>query len=108
MLVDDERLAWLDGRWGTTGDLLELRVPQSITTLLAAPLESLPDERVRPSPAGLGRGHDLPPRSDPRAGRGMAQPRRSSEVSAMLVRRDLIRPDRSLFAGSRRIASGIS
>ena len=98
MLIDDERLAWHDGRWVAAGDLLELPVPQSITTLLAARLESLPDDErallLRASVEGtiFHRG----------AIRALAAewPAASIERSlAMLVRRDLIRPDRSLFAG---------
>jgi predicted ATPase/class 3 adenylate cyclase len=98
MLVDDELLAWHDGRWVAAGDLLELPVPQSITTLLAARLESLPDDErallLRASVEGtiFHRG----------AIRELAAewPEAAIERSlAMLVRRDLIRPDRSLFAG---------
>jgi predicted ATPase/class 3 adenylate cyclase len=98
MLVDDERLAWHDGRWVAAGDLLELPVPHSITTLLAARLESLPDDErallLRASVEGtiFHRG----------AIRELAAewPEAALERSlAMLVRRDLIRPDRSLFAG---------
>jgi predicted ATPase/class 3 adenylate cyclase len=98
MLVDDERLAWHDGRWVAAGDLLELPVPQSITTLLAARLESLPDDErallLRASVEGtiFHRG----------AIRELAAewPEAALERSlAMLVRRDLIRPDRSLFPG---------
>ena len=98
MLVDDERLAWHDGRWVAAGDLLELPVPQSITTLLAARLESLPDDErallLRASVEGTIFHHG--------AIRELAAewPEASIERSlAMLVRRDLIRPDRSLFAG---------
>ncbi|MDX6561093.1 MAG: hypothetical protein QOD65_907, partial [Gaiellales bacterium] len=98
MLVDDERLAWHDGRWVAAGDLLELPVPQSITTLLAARLESLPDDErallLRASVEGTLFHHG--------AIRELAAewPAAALERSlAMLVRRDLIRPDRSLFAG---------
>ncbi|HET6170980.1 MAG TPA: adenylate/guanylate cyclase domain-containing protein [Gaiellales bacterium] len=98
MLVDDQLLAWHDGRWLAAGDLLELPVPQTINTLLAARLEGLPDgERallVRAAVEGM-----LFHRS---AIRELAPgwPDDSLEQClSTLVRRDLIRPDRTIFAG---------
>jgi predicted ATPase/class 3 adenylate cyclase len=98
MLVDDELLAWHGGRWVAAGDLLELPVPQSITTLLAARLEGLPDDErallVRASVEGTLFHHSAI--CELAAEWPAASLARSL---AALVRRDLIRPDRSLFAG---------
>jgi predicted ATPase len=98
MLVDDKRLAWKDGRWVAADDLADLRVPQEINAFLAARLESLPTgERtllVRASVEGA-----LFHRS---ALRELAPEPSDSSLEATLaslVRRDVIRPDRSSFAG---------
>ncbi len=98
MLLDDGLLTWEDGRWVAAGDPLELPVPHTITTLLTARLEGLPeDERallVRASVEGtlfhrsaIG---ELAPELPDAALEG---------ILTKLVRRDLIRPDRSVFAG---------
>ncbi len=98
MLIDDERLAWDDGHWVATADVSALRVPQTINSLLAARLESLPvEERALLERAAVegtqfhrgALGALAPQLGDPAAERYLAQ----------LVRRDLIRPDRSSFAG---------
>jgi predicted ATPase/class 3 adenylate cyclase len=98
MLVDDELLAWNDGRWVAADDLLELPVPRTINTLLAARLEGLPDDErallVRASVEGTlfhrSAIRELAPElPDPCLERSLAT----------LVRRDVIRPDRSSFAG---------
>jgi len=98
MLVDDELLAWDDGRWVAADDLPDLPVPQTINTLLAARLEGLPDDErallVRASVEGT-----LFHRS---AIRELAPELSDSSLEsslATLVRRDVIRPERSSFAG---------
>jgi class 3 adenylate cyclase/DNA-binding SARP family transcriptional activator len=98
MLVDDKRLAWKDGHWEVAEDLVELRVPHEITAFLAARLERLPPKErallVRASVEGAifhrGALRDLAPEfSDS-----------SLEANlASLVRRDVIRPERSSFPG---------
>jgi predicted ATPase len=98
MLLEEELLAFENNGWVAADDLLELPVPQSINTLLAARLEGLPDDErsllVRASVAGtlfhLGAIAELAPEL----------PAASLERTlAALIRRDLIRPGRSSFAG---------
>jgi predicted ATPase/class 3 adenylate cyclase len=98
MLVDDERLAWVDGRWVVADDLAELPVPHTINSLLAARLENLPDDErdllVRASVEGA--------HFHRSAVRELAPDSSTSSLDAglvSLVRRDVIRPDRSSFAG---------
>jgi predicted ATPase/class 3 adenylate cyclase len=98
MLVDDELLSWDDGRWVATNDLLQVPVPQTINTLLAARLESLPElERallVRASIEGT-----LFHRNAVRALGPDLTDAALQQILASLVRRDVIRPDRANFAG---------
>jgi predicted ATPase/class 3 adenylate cyclase len=98
MLVDDERLAWDGERWVAAGDLLDLPVPQTINTLLAARLEGLPDDErallLRASVEGA-----LFHRSSvSELASGLADASLERSL-AKLVRRDVIRPDRPVFAG---------
>jgi class 3 adenylate cyclase/tetratricopeptide (TPR) repeat protein len=98
MLIDDGRLCSDGERWTFTGDLAQVAVPPSIMALLEARLDRLsPDERAtmeRASVEGkvfhLGSVSALTPDAD--------RPHVRERLMA-LVRRDLIRPDRSLFAG---------
>jgi len=97
MLVDDGLLAWDDGRWVAADDLGDLPVPQTINSLLAARLEGLPDNErallVRASVEGT-----VFHRS---AIRELAPELSSPSVDsilATLVRRDVVRPDHSMFA----------
>ena len=98
MLVDNELLAWHDGRWLAAGGLLELPVPETINTLLAARLEGLPDgERALLVRASVeGRLFHRSALSELAPGWPDASVERTL---AALVRRDLIRPDRSIFTG---------
>ncbi len=98
MLVDEELLTWNDDRWAASPDLLELPVPLTINTLLAARLEGLPEDElallVRASVEGTvfhrGAIRELAPElTDPAL----------EKCLATLVRRDVIRPDRADFAG---------
>jgi predicted ATPase/class 3 adenylate cyclase len=97
MLVDDGFVTWDEGRWVATYDLSDLPVPETINSLLAARLESLPAQErallVKASVEGtifhFGALAEL-----------AGVPARTLESSlATLVRRDVIRPDRSSFAG---------
>jgi class 3 adenylate cyclase/tetratricopeptide (TPR) repeat protein len=98
MLIDDGVLRREDGSWVVSGDFSDLAVPGSITTLLEARLDRLPHmgraviERasVEGKVFHLGSVTALTPESE----RGYLR-----EPLMALVRRDLISPDRSLFAG---------
>jgi class 3 adenylate cyclase len=98
MLEDRQLLTWEDGRWAPAGDLHDLPVPDTINSLLAARLESLPAEArallVRASVEGLVFHRD--------AVRAMTYEPSDSRLEsnlAALARRDLIRPERSDFPG---------
>ncbi len=96
MLVDDAVLRRDDGRWTAAGDLSALTIPPTINALLSARLErlSLAERAViqRASVVGKvfwwGAVAELSPDSDQAAVGGHLQ---------ALVRRELVRPDRSLF-----------
>ncbi|HEU4847335.1 MAG TPA: hypothetical protein VFT03_03995, partial [Rubrobacteraceae bacterium] len=98
MLIDDERLRREEGMWVATDEDVSVPTPPSIQSLLAARIERLPQaEREilqRASVAGKvfwwGAVADLSP-SDDRSGVG-------SRLQT-LVRRGMIRPDLSEFAG---------
>jgi tetratricopeptide (TPR) repeat protein len=98
MLIDEGLLERDDGRWTATGDLSRVSVPGTISALLSARLDQLkPEERAvtqRASVAGKvfwwGAVTELSPPSD--------RPRVGSHLQT-LVRKELVRPDRSGFAG---------
>jgi tetratricopeptide (TPR) repeat protein len=99
MLLEEELLAFENDGWVVAADdLLDLPVPQSINTLLAARLEGLPDDErallVRASVAGtlFHRGAIAELAPEPAAAT-------LERTLAALIRRDLIRPGRSSFAG---------
>jgi predicted ATPase/class 3 adenylate cyclase len=98
MLIDDELLAWDGERWIASGGLSAMRVPQTINTLLAARLEGLPrDERallVLASVEGTQFHRSAICELAPEAPEAFLE-----RSLAALVRRDVIRPDRSNFAG---------
>jgi len=98
MLIDDELLAWDGERWVASGGLPAMRVPQTINTLLAARLEGLPrDERallVLASVEGTQFHCSAIRELAPEAPEAFLD-----RSLAALVRRDVIRPDRSNFAG---------
>jgi class 3 adenylate cyclase/tetratricopeptide (TPR) repeat protein len=94
MLVDDGALVADVGGWSAVGDLESIAVPSTIAALLSARLDRLgPDERAvaeRASVAGR--------TFDQRAVVAMSPSESRSEVPrnlASLVRKELIRPDRS-------------
>ncbi|MGH2724723.1 MAG: ATP-binding protein, partial [Actinomycetota bacterium] len=96
MLVDDGLLRRDDGRWTAAGDLSQIAIPSTINALLSARLERLPrEERAviqRASVVGKvfwwGAVAELSPTPEQAALGGHLQ---------ALVRRELVRPDRSRF-----------
>ncbi|MFL6033777.1 MAG: BTAD domain-containing putative transcriptional regulator [Gaiellaceae bacterium] len=98
MLVDEKRLVREDTRWVVAGDLADLRVPQEINAFLAARLERLPKGEhtllVRGAVEGALFHYDALRELSPELSEATLQ-----RDLATLVRRDLIRPDRSSFAG---------
>ena len=97
MLIDDGPLARVDDRWVATGALVDLRVPPTIQALLAARLDQLTgDERGAIERAAVcgKQFHVGAVAALLEADGGEVRPTLMS-----LVRRDLIRPDRSSLAG---------
>ncbi len=98
MLIDDGLLARDDGRWVPTGDLSEIAVPPTITALLSARLDRLsPGEREvleRASVVGKecfrGAIRELTPE---------AEREQVDQHLKALVRKELVRPDRSTLPG---------
>jgi class 3 adenylate cyclase/tetratricopeptide (TPR) repeat protein len=98
MLMDDERIRREEGRWVASGDEASVPTPSSIQSLLAARIERLPDaERAilqRASVVGKvfwwGAVADLSP---------IAERAQVSSQLQELVRRGMVRPDRSDIAG---------
>ena len=98
MLMDDERIRREEGRWVASGDEASVPTPSSIQSLLAARIEQLPDaERAilqRASVVGKvfwwAAVADLSP---------IAERARVSSQLQDLVRKGMIRPDRSDIAG---------
>jgi class 3 adenylate cyclase/tetratricopeptide (TPR) repeat protein len=98
MLIDDGRVVRKDGRWVAAGELLDVTVPPSIQALLASRLDRLtPEERETLEAAAVvgkeffaGAVRDL-------VGSDAAS-RVSGDLMA-LVRKELIRPDRSTLPG---------
>ena len=97
MLIDDGLLTHEDDRWVATGALDDLRVPPTIQALLAARLDQLTgDERAAIQRAAVcgKQFHVGAVAALLRAEGGSVRP-----TLMGLVRRDLIRPDRSSLAG---------
>src|SRR5262249_42082335 len=98
MLVDERTLEWEDGRWVVAEDLAELAVPQEINAFLAARLEQLPPRErsvlIRASVEGAVFHHRALSQLVPELPDVLLQ-----DGLASLVRRDIIRPERSSFAG---------
>jgi class 3 adenylate cyclase/tetratricopeptide (TPR) repeat protein len=98
MLVDDGRLRRDDGHWTAAGDLSSIAIPPTINALLASRLERLsPEERAVIQRAAVvgkvfwwGAVAELSPGPERTSVGGHLQ---------ALVRRELIRADRSRFAG---------
>ena len=98
MLIDDGIVTYEGGRWIATGDVSNVTVPPSINALLAARVDRLtPEERTVLEAAAvvgqsffLGAVRDLVP-ADTRE-------RVPSDLLA-LVRKELVRPERSTLAG---------
>jgi class 3 adenylate cyclase/tetratricopeptide (TPR) repeat protein len=98
MLIDDGLLQRDNGHWAASGDLSRVSVPGTISALLSARLDQLKlEERAviqRASVVGKvfwwGAVAELSPESD--------RSRVGSHLQTLL-RRELVRPDRSVFAG---------
>ena len=97
MLIDDGSLARDGDRWVATGPLVDLRVPPTIQALLAARLEQLTgEERAAIQRAAVcGKQFHVGAVAALLDGDG----REVRPALMSLVRRDLIRPDRSMLAG---------
>ena len=97
MLIDDGLLARDGDRWVATGALSDLRVPPTIQALLAARLDQLTgDERAAIQRAAVcGKQFHV----GAVAALLEADGREVRPTLMSLVRRDLIRPDRSMLAG---------
>ena len=97
MLIDDGSLARDGDRWVATGPLVDLRVPPTIQALLAARLEQLTrQERAAIQRAAVcGKQFHVGAVAALLDGDG----REVRPALMSLVRRDLIRPDRSTLAG---------
>ena len=98
MLIDEGLLAREEDRWVSAGELSDVRVPPTIQALLAARLDQLTgDER-----AAIQRAAVCGKQFHVGAVSALLDPAGGSEVRPTLmslVRRDLIRPDRSSLAG---------
>ena len=97
MLIDDGLVARVDERWVATGTLSDLRVPPTIQALLAARLDQFTgDERAAIQRAAVcgKQFHVGAVAALLDADGGEVRP-----ILMSLVRRDLIRPDRSSLAG---------
>ena len=97
MLIDEGSLARDGDRWVATGPLVDLRVPPTIQALLAARLEQLTgEERAAIQRAAVcGKQFHVGAVAALLDGDG----REVRPALMSLVRRDLIRPDRSMLAG---------
>jgi predicted ATPase len=98
MLVDDDLLAWDGARWVAAAGLQAVPVPTTLTTLLAARLEGLPsDERALLVLASV-EGTQFHRSAIRELAREVPEAFLERSLAA-LVRRDVIRPDQSSFAG---------
>jgi DNA-binding SARP family transcriptional activator len=97
MLIDEGLLVGHDGRWTAVGDLAAFPVPPTIQALLAARLDQLShDERAVVEPAAV-EGMVFSEGSVAR----LAEVENVGTALAALVRKELIRPERPVFAGER-------
>jgi class 3 adenylate cyclase/tetratricopeptide (TPR) repeat protein len=97
-LIDDGLLTRSDGRWVATTDLSHVPVPTTIATLLAARIDQLPSaERAILERAAVGGEHFFAG-----AVRWLTEAAAASNVDdhlSSLLRKDLIRPERSSLPG---------
>ena len=98
MLIDDDLLRKRDGRWTLAAEVTELPVPPTIHALLAARLERLPEEErallARVSVEGTVFHREAMRELAPASLSGLVD-----RSLTALVRKDVIRPDRSSFPG---------
>jgi predicted ATPase/class 3 adenylate cyclase len=98
LLVDEELLTREGDRWTTASHLAQLPVPPSIQTLLSARIERLPDdERALVTRASV-EGSVFHRSAATTLAPGLAEAAVEPALTA-LVRKDVIRPERSSFAG---------
>ena len=95
MLIDEGVLVRQDGRWTAVRDLASVSVPPTIQALLAARLDQLsPQERTALEAASVeGQVFHESSVSELAGGR--------EQALAALVRKELVRPERPVFAGER-------
>jgi len=98
MMIDDGQLVRQDGGWAALGDLSALSVPPTVAALLAARLERLSEEERRAIECASVIGREfyrgaiaelLPDQLRAEA----------DELILLLIRKELVRPDRSTFPG---------
>ncbi len=98
MLIDDGLLVRVNDRWTAAGDLTAFPVPPTIQALLAARLDQLSvDERMAIEPAAV-EGKVFHESSVVQL---VPQGAAISGALAALVRKELIRPEKTIFAGER-------
>ena len=98
MLIDEGLLVAQNGRWAVVGDVATVPIPPTIHALLAARLDQLSDgERLTLERAAV-EGQVFHRQSIEKLTSPARRPLVPSEVAA-LVRKELIRPDRAVFAG---------
>jgi class 3 adenylate cyclase/tetratricopeptide (TPR) repeat protein len=98
MLIDDGLLRRDDGRWVATGDLSEIAVPSTIQALIAARLDRLVSEERTVIERGAIEGKLFHLGSVTALAPEPVRPAVRDRLMS-LVRKELIRPDRSDFAG---------
>jgi DNA-binding SARP family transcriptional activator/tetratricopeptide (TPR) repeat protein len=99
MLIDDGILVREDGRWAATSDLAEVPMPPTIQALLAARLDQLTfDERSAIEAAAVEGMVFHASSVASLLGRDDAA---TATALASVVRKELVRPDRGVFAGER-------
>ena len=98
MLIDDQALERIHGRWVATTDLTEITVPSTISAPSAARLDQLSaDEREALGAASvIGKEFFVSAVSDLVAGSGRGT---VAEALMSMVRKELIRPERSTLPG---------
>ena len=98
MLIDDELLHQEDGHWATADDLSQVSVPPTIHALLAARLDRLRHEERQVIESASVIGQVFYASAVVELSKESLRPRVPGDLMA-LVRKELIRPDRSDFSG---------
>ena len=98
MLVDDGVLAPSDGQWHALGDLERLAIPPTISALLAARLDRLSGDERRVAERASVVGRVFEPEAVAALSGETSPPSLELQLMA-LVRKELVRPDRSEVTG---------